>query len=60
MHNGWDWQQTFDSHQSIFVNALCLSFKDKNGEVPLVDELYLGGVFKNEDLAKVLKLKQRS
>jgi len=60
LHNGWDWQQTFDSHQSIFVNALCLSFKDKNGEVPLVDELYLGGVFKNEDLAKVLKLKQRS
>ena len=24
----WDWQQTFDSHQSLFVHALCASFTE--------------------------------
>ena len=28
--DSWDWQQTFDSHQSLFVHALCSSFKDKD------------------------------
>ena len=59
-NDGWDWQQTFDSHQSIFVNALCSSFKDKDGEMPFVDEFYLEEIFKDEDLAKILKLRQRS
>ena len=56
----WDWQQTFDSHQSIFVNALCSSFKDKDGEMPFVGEFYLGEVFKTDDLVKTLKLQQRT
>ena len=28
VHEGWDRAQTFDSRQSIFVYALCSSFKD--------------------------------
>ena len=60
VNEGWDWQQTFDSHQSIFVNALCSSFKDKDGKTPFVDEFYLGEVFSTDNLVRTLKLQQRS
>lgn len=64
VHNGWDWEQTFDSRQSIFVYAFCSSFKDEDG-MPFVDESkyseeFLEKVFKVEDLVWTLKLKQKS
>ena len=34
----WDWQQTYDSHQSLFVYALCSSFKDNEWNTPFVPE----------------------
>lgn len=56
----WDWQQTFDSHQSIFVYALCSSFKDQEGKTPfLTGNANLEWVFKDKDIVNVLKLKQR-
>ncbi len=27
--DNWDWKQTFDSHQSLFLHALCWSFTEK-------------------------------
>ena len=55
----WDWQQTFDSHQSIFVYALCSSFKAGENK-PFLKDDSLSWIFKDEDIVKVLKLKQRS
>lgn len=56
-----DWQQTFDSRQSLFVYALCSSFKDKGLNPPfLTDNAILSWVFGDIDLSKTLKLKQRS
>jgi len=55
-----DWQQTFDSHQSLFLHALCSSFT-KGKTTPFVIE-------KNDlvkdaftwDIVKILKLQQKS
>ena len=33
---GFDRQQTFDSHQSLFLYALCSSFKDETWKMPFV------------------------
>ena len=55
----WDWQQTFDSRQSMFVYALCSSFKEW-GDMAFVESPYLSDVFKEKDLVAALKLKQRS
>ena len=59
--DSWDRQQTFDSHQSIFVYALCSSFKGENGkDMPFLKNDYLWWIFKDEDIAnKLLKLKQK-
>lgn len=56
----WDWQETFDSKQSLFVYALCSSFR-KESEAPFIkwDELDMWEVFK-WDVATILKLQQRS
>lgn len=64
VNDGWDWEQTFDSRQSIFVYALCSSFKDEEW-MPFVEESsysekFLENVFKTEDLVWTLKLKQKS
>ncbi len=55
--DGWDWQQTFDSHQSLFLEAFCWSFKDENWNVPFVVWSTLSGVYK-WDIVKILNLKQ--
>ncbi len=58
--NDFDWQQTFDSHQSLFLYALCSSFKEKDGKMPFVPwNVLLSGVYK-WDLTKLLKLQQKS
>ena len=60
--DSWDWQQTFDSRQSIFVYALCSSFKDKDWNSPflITKNAYLSWVFGDVDLVDTIKLKQRS
>ena len=55
--NGWDWQQTFDSRQSLFLEAFCWSFKDENWNIPFVAWSMLSGVYK-WDVVKILNLKQ--
>ena len=58
--NTWDWEQTFDSRQSLFVYALCSSFKDEKKEKPFITiESNLSEVL-GWDIAKTLKLQQRS
>ena len=54
-----DWQQTFDSRQSLFLQALCWSFKDENWKSTFVDWSMLSGVFK-WDVVRILSLKQMS
>ena len=60
--DSWDWQQTFDSHQSLFAYALCSSFKDKDGKALFVPEWWdlLKEAFVDGELADLLKLHQRS
>lgn len=60
--DSWDWQQTFDSHQSLFVYALCSSFKDKEWKTPFVPEWgdILSEAFLEWEIADILKLHQRS
>ena len=58
-----DWQRTFDSHQSLFVYALCSSFKDKDWNMPFVSEggdLLSGAFIEWEEIVDILKLRQRS
>lgn len=56
----WDWQQTFDSQQSLFVYAFCSSFKDKNWKIQFLSDSYdLLKVFKS-DISKALRLEQKS
>lgn len=50
----FDWQQTFDSHQSLFLYALCSSFDDERWKKSLVK-----GVYK-WDITKLLNLQQKS
>lgn len=57
--NNWIWEETFDSHQSLFVYALCSSFKDNNNNFVFIQEDSLDDAFKN-DIAKTLKLRQIS
>lgn len=60
--DSWDWQQTFDSHQSLFVYALCSSFKDKKWNALFVPEWgdMLSEAFVEWELVDLLKLHQRS
>lgn len=60
--DSWDWQQTFDSHQSLFVYALCSSFKDKKWKSPFVPEWWdmLWEAFAEWGMVDTLKLHQRS
>ena len=57
--NGWDWQQTFDSHQSLFLHALCSSFIESWSRPFINDNDLLSGVYK-WDLVELLKLEQMS
>ena len=52
-----DWRQTFDSRQSVFVYALCSSFKTKGSQLVTLDSA-LSDIFKWE-VAKSLKLQQK-
>ncbi len=56
--DSWDWQQTFDSHQSLFLHALCWSFSE-NGKYPFLKDNLLLDVYK-WDITEALKLKQMS
>jgi len=56
--DSWDWQQTFDSHQSLFLQALCGSFKDKNWDTPFINENALVWDAYKWDLVELLDLKQ--
>ena len=58
-YDWWDWQQTFDSNQSLFVYALCSSFQNDSGRPFLSGwSSLLSGVFQWEDIVKILKLQQ--
>ena len=57
--DSWDWQQTFDSHQSLFMNALCGSFTDGNWKYPFLEESSLLDAYK-WDIVNTLKLSQKS
>lgn len=55
-----DWQQTFDSHQSLFLHALCSSFKEKNWNMPFINwSDLLWSVYK-WNLVQLLNLQQMS
>jgi len=57
--DSWDWQQTFDSHQSLFVYALCSSFNE-SWSTPFIDwKPTILQSFK-WDIAELLKLNQKS
>ena len=59
--DSWDREQTFDSRQSLFVYALCSSFKNADWITPfLTENAALSWAFKDEDLVTILKLKQKS
>ena len=66
--DSWDWQQTFDSHQSLFAYALCSSFKDKEWNrifLPedlgkSLDEYNLSLAFKDWEIVDILRLQQKS
>ncbi len=64
--DGGNWEQTFDSHQSIFTYVLCSSFEDKEQNKPFLvwGNPYLDEIFKKSngkvDFQTLLKLKQRS
>ncbi len=49
-----DWQQTFDSQQSLFLYALCSSFDENRWKKSLVKGAY------KWDIVKLLKLQQKS
>ena len=55
----WNREETFDSHQSLFVYALCSSFQDKNNNSVFIQDSSLDEAFKG-DIAKILKLRQIS
>ena len=58
--SGWDWQQTFDSHQSLFLYAFCSSFTKSWNNHPFVNNNALvKGVFTG-NLVKILNLEQMS
>ena len=59
-YDKWDRQETFDSKQSLFVYALCSSFR-QDSDTPFVgwEELGMWDVFKWE-VDTILKLQQKS
>lgn len=57
--DSWDWQQTFDSRQSLFMNALCGSFTDGNWKYPFLEDVSLLDAYK-WDMVDILKLSQKS
>ena len=57
--DSWDWQQTFDSHQSIFLYALCSSFTIGWKKVFVDEDALLSDIFK-WNIVDLLKLKQMS
>lgn len=59
--SNWDWSQTFDSHQSLFLYAFCSSFKDKDWKMVFLEgkEIPIEKVF-TWNLTKLLKLQQLS
>lgn len=56
----WDWRQTFDSHQSLFVYSLCASFKDKSGNSIFLWNWYDFKPILKWDIVERLKLQQNS
>ena len=58
----WDWEQTFDSHQSLFVYVLCWSFKNSKWETPFVPEWWdlLSKAFQKWELVDLFELHQWS
>ena len=64
-NDSWDWQQTFDSHQSLFLYALCSSFTEswsstKSWNRPFInDNVLIPDVYK-WDIVDLLKLQQMS
>ena len=59
--DSWDWQQTFDSRQSLFVYVLCSSFKDSKGDRPFITEnVKIGDAFLGSEFVDRLKLHQKS
>ena len=55
----WDRQQTFDSHQSLFLYALCSSFTEA-GNKPFINDNALVAEAYKWDIAELLKLEQMS
>ena len=55
----WDRQQTFDSHQSLFLYALCSSFTEAGNKPFINDNALVDEAFK-WDIAELLKLEQMS
>ena len=55
-----DWQQTFDSHQSLFLHALCSSFKDSAWNSPFLNSNALLWEAYEWDISKLLHLQQKS
>ena len=56
----WDWQQTFDSRQSLFVYSLCSSFINEDGNYPfLTESANLWDILKSWIVAR-LRLQQMS
>lgn len=54
-----DWERTFDSRQSIFVYALCSSFREWGWTPFIVEESDLSNIFKWKwNIAQILKLQQ--
>ena len=56
----WDWQQTFDSHQSLFLYALCSSFTKEKQKVFVNEKTALVKDAFTWDIVKILKLQQIS
>lgn len=58
-YDWWDWQQTFDSNQSLFVYAFCSSF-ERDWDRPFLSgtSALMSGAFQWEDIVKILKLEQ--
>lgn len=59
--DNWDWRLTFDSHQSLFLHALCSSFTDNNWKKPfpfIYEENDLVWEAFKWDLIEILKLQQ--
>jgi len=57
--DSWDWQQTFDSHQSLFLHVLCSTFTE-GWDTPFINENDLVWDVFEWDLVEKLKLKQMS